>query len=155
MAHFPSSGYRWMSFAITAGRFATSGEKSATPSVPAAVSVGIGTGSSARRISSGSTLEPAVAPVLKALEGGFSRIGPIKREIGLSSRHLSSIDGAQGVDWAALALRYRFPDQAYLVHDFREFAGVTPSAYMSKQTDHRNHMPCDWKRRRVEWNVAG
>jgi len=103
----------------------------------------------------GVPLDPAVAPVLKALEGGFSRIGPIKREIGLSSRHLSSIDGAQGVDWAALALSYRFPDQAYLVHDLRESAGVTPSAYMSKQTDHRNHMPCDWKRRRVEWNVAG
>ncbi|NBB90148.1 MAG: helix-turn-helix domain-containing protein [Spirochaetes bacterium] len=100
---------------------------------------------------SGSTLHPAVSVALKAFRGGSTRIGD---QVGLTPKRfsrvrrfqalLSSIDGAHSVDWAALALRYGFSDQAHLGNDFREFAGVTPSASMSKRTDHRNHIPCDW-----------
>jgi len=128
------------------------------------------------RMRSGSTLHPAVSVALKAFHGGSTRIGPIKREIGLSSRHSSLIHGAQSVDWAALALRYGFSDQAHLVNDFRasphllqsgyivveeprggeygpahrETTGPTRVPYDHPLRDRRFHAD-DWKRRRVEW----
>ena len=44
-------------------------------------------------------------------------------------------------DWAQLALHSGYYDQPHLIHDFREFAGVTPADYKPTRPDHKNHMP--------------
>ena len=45
------------------------------------------------------------------------------------------------VDWAELALECGYYDQAHLSHDFRQIAGMTPSAYLTAATEHLNHVP--------------
>jgi AraC-like DNA-binding protein len=49
-------------------------------------------------------------------------------------RVLGSIDPAEGVDWADVAVAAGYFDQAYMIRDFRQFAGVTPSAYLRRRT---------------------
>ena len=58
-------------------------------------------------------------------------------------------DGA--IDWAALALDCGYFDQAHLIHEFREFSGLTPTAYEAHRTTFQNHVtflqsPDDWRR---------
>ena len=45
------------------------------------------------------------------------------------------------IDWATLALDCGYFDQAHFIHDFREFSGLTPSAWAAQRTDHLNHVP--------------
>jgi AraC-like DNA-binding protein len=45
------------------------------------------------------------------------------------------------VDWTALAIDCGYFDQAHFIHDFREFSGLTPSAWAAQRTDHVNHVP--------------
>ena len=56
------------------------------------------------------------------------------RAIGASSRT---------VDWADLALRCGYYDQGHFIHDFRDFSGLTPAAYLRARTEHLNHVPFD------------
>ena len=44
------------------------------------------------------------------------------------------------VDWVQLALDCGFSDQAHLIHEFRAFSGVTPTAYQAARTEFRNHV---------------
>jgi len=46
-------------------------------------------------------------------------------------------------DWAGIAVDCGYYDQSHFVHDFREFSGLTPSAYFSRQSDlvMANHVP--------------
>lgn len=44
------------------------------------------------------------------------------------------------VDWADLALRCGYFDQAHFIHDFRAFSGISPSAYAERCTGHLNHV---------------
>ncbi len=55
-------------------------------------------------------------------------------------RVIASVNGSS-VDWAELALRCGYYDQAHFVHDFRSFCGLTPAAYLSHRTPHLNHVP--------------
>jgi AraC-like DNA-binding protein len=45
------------------------------------------------------------------------------------------------IDWTTLALDCGYFDQAHFIHDFREFSGLTPSAWAAQRTDHLNHVP--------------
>ena len=47
------------------------------------------------------------------------------------------------VDWADVAIAGGYSDQAHLAHDFREFSGITPGAYLSADRPSVNHVPLD------------
>jgi len=44
------------------------------------------------------------------------------------------------VDWADIALSLGYFDQAHLIHDFREFSGLTPAQYLALRTPFINHV---------------
>lgn len=46
-------------------------------------------------------------------------------------------------DWADIALVHGFYDQSHLVRDFREFSGLTPTAYISAFRGLENYLPID------------
>lgn len=50
---------------------------------------------------------------------------------------------ADEVDWSEVALRCGFYDQAHFIHDFRDFSGLTPSAYLRLRTEYPNHLRLD------------
>jgi len=62
----------------------------------------------------------------------FCRITRFRRVIG-------TLQKAPEVDWAELALDCGYFDQAHFIHDFRDFAGVSPSAYLRQRTS-ANHV---------------
>jgi AraC-like DNA-binding protein len=47
---------------------------------------------------------------------------------------------ATAVDWGDLALDCGYFDQAHLIHEFREFSGLTPTAYEALRTRFQNHV---------------
>jgi AraC-like DNA-binding protein len=44
---------------------------------------------------------------------------------------LKRIDGLANPDWSALAIELGFFDQAHMIHDFSELAGLTPLEYLA------------------------
>ena len=54
---------------------------------------------------------------------------------------LTRLRGMRQVNWADLAVECGYYDQAHLSHDFRQIAGMTPTAYLAAGTDHMNHVP--------------
>jgi AraC-like DNA-binding protein len=47
------------------------------------------------------------------------------------------------VDWSGVAVDGGYGDQAHLVHEFREFAGMTPTAFMAARGPYLNHLALD------------
>ena len=114
-------------------------------------------------------LHPAVACALEAFacRPALATVGDAVSAAGVSARHLIDRFTAQvgltpkrfcrvrrfqraialahkGVaeDWAAIAADCGFSDQPHLIHEFHDFAGLTPSAYLTQRTVHRNHVTC-------------
>lgn len=48
---------------------------------------------------------------------------------------------ANHVNWARIAATLGYYDQAHLIHDFRAFTGLTPTAYLALRGKHPNHVP--------------
>ena len=72
-----------------------------------------------------------------------ARVGvPPKRYARLARfRRVLAAAAAAGdrVDWGLLAHRHRYADQAHLAHDFRELAGIPPSAFRPVSRDSFGH----------------
>lgn len=52
---------------------------------------------------------------------------------------LGAVEDMQDVDWSGVALSAGYFDQAHFIHDFRDFAGVSPSTYLTYRRS-RNHI---------------
>jgi len=99
-----------------------------TRTAPSSVrSVSDATGLSARRFIEVFRREVGMTPKV------FSRLARFRAAV-------STIESASPVDWAATALGCGYFDQAHFIHDFRDFSGMTPSAYLRHRTAGPNHV---------------
>ena len=55
-------------------------------------------------------------------------------------RALAAAERGRQLDWTRIALDCGYFDQAHFIHDFRSFAGITPTAYDAARTQFRNHV---------------
>ena len=63
----------------------------------------------------------------------FCRIRRFQRAVTRAGR-------GQTVDWSLVALQSGYFDQAHFIHDFRAFAGLTPTSYLAARTPFQNHV---------------
>lgn len=54
---------------------------------------------------------------------------------------LRCLDQSQPVDWTGVALTCGYYDQAHFIHDFQALAGLNPTTYLARRTEHFNHVP--------------
>ena len=109
--------------------------------------------------------DPAIAFAVAAFERGASvasvgsRLGWLPKtfvrrfrgRIGMAPKEFSRVRRLQRVlrgvaradepSWAEVAAEHGFCDQSHLIHDFRELAGVTPTAYAPRSASEWNHVP--------------
>jgi AraC-like DNA-binding protein len=64
----------------------------------------------------------------------FSRVRRFQRVIGAIERN------GTPASWAGLAVEHGYCDQAHMIHDFRELAGITPTAYRARSAAAPNHV---------------
>ena len=62
------------------------------------------------------------------------------RRVPRFQRALTRAYQAGDVDWSQVALDCGYFDQAHLIHDFRSFSGLTPTAYRAARTTSQNHV---------------
>ena len=56
---------------------------------------------------------------------------------------VNRVFGRTAVDWVDEALQSGYYDQSHFAHDFREFTGLTPGAYLARPGEFVNHVPLD------------
>jgi AraC-like DNA-binding protein len=76
-----------------------------------------------------------------------------REQVGLTPKLFCRLHRFQGVlrqialdapvDWADVALAGGYCDQSHLGHEFREFSGMSPSAYLASQRTVASHPPID------------
>ncbi|PXV61552.1 transcriptional regulator, AraC family [Dyella jiangningensis] len=81
----------------------------------------------------------------------FGRL--FRRQVGMGPKRYARLMRFRGVvdavyrsaavDWSAVALDGGYGDQSHLVHEFRAFAGMTPTAFMAARGPYPNHLPLD------------
>jgi AraC-like DNA-binding protein len=87
---------------------------------------------------------------------GMSNLSPkrfierFKTTVGVTPKHycrilrfqhaLSHAENGHRMDWTRIAMDCGYFDQAHFIHDFRAFAGITPTGYQDGQTQFRNHV---------------
>jgi AraC-like DNA-binding protein len=113
-----------------------------------------------RRLHAAGTLDPQQAHAVRLLRRRPDRdIADIARDIGWSRKHLADRvrdavgvgprcfrrllrfqaltravgNGAGQPNWAALALDAGYCDQSHMIREFREFSGLTPTAYIARR----------------------
>ncbi len=95
---------------------------------------------------------PAVAAVTDQIGLSSRRfIQVFSEQVGLSPKLFCRVQRFQqvlrvihrgaDVDWAGIALSCGYFDQAHFIHDFKEFSGINPTAYLAAKTEHLNHVP--------------
>jgi len=55
-------------------------------------------------------------------------------------RAVTLVHQGSEIDWAAVALDCGYFDQAHFIHDFKSFAGLTPTGYQAARTSFQNHV---------------
>jgi AraC-like DNA-binding protein len=109
--------------------------------------------------------DPAIAFAAAAFERSrsiaqvASRLGLLPRpfvrrfraQLGLAPKRFSRVRRLQrvlvdvhpggAIDWADVAVKHGYFDQAHLINDFRELTGITPAAYAASVGPERNHVP--------------
>ena len=73
-----------------------------------------------------------------------------KTEVGLTpkrycrirrfQRAVTLVNRGRHIHWPEVALECGYFDQAHFIHDFRSFAGLTPTGYLSARTSSQNHV---------------
>ncbi|MDQ2712630.1 MAG: helix-turn-helix domain-containing protein [Acidobacteriota bacterium] len=109
--------------------------------------------------------DPAIQYAIGGLRGGLplshlvSRLGVSRRtferrfsaQVGMTPKRFARVQRLQRVlrsvrvssspDWCTLAAEHGYSDQAHLIHDFRDLAGITPSGYVPHSSQRSNHVP--------------
>jgi AraC-like DNA-binding protein len=65
----------------------------------------------------------------------FARVRRFQRLLSAAATRLT------GGDWARLAADCGYHDQAHMIHDFRSFAGQSPTEYTPRSPQEHNHVP--------------
>lgn len=58
---------------------------------------------------------------------------------------LHQIRSGEDIEWADIALRCGYFDQAHFIHDFQAFSGLNPGSYFRQQSGYQNHVPLSGK----------
>jgi AraC-like DNA-binding protein len=66
----------------------------------------------------------------------FARIRRLQRVVSAAGSWPGPV-----ADWARLAADHGYCDQSHLIDDFRDIAGITPSAYRPRSAEEHNHLP--------------
>lgn len=109
--------------------------------------------------------DPAIQHAIAALQRGApvsqvaSRLGLLPRtlrrrfstQVGITPKRFARVHRLQRVlravrqsrepDWCVLAAELGYTDQAHLIHDFRDLAGITPEGYKPHSSRRNNHVP--------------
>ena len=99
---------------------------------------------------------------------GVANVGEVVDQLGMSHKHfieqfrrhvgltpklfcriqrfqrvLTELSARRRVEWADVAYRCGYFDQAHFVHDFQNFSGLNPSTYVQDQPEYANFVPVD------------
>jgi len=120
----------------------------------------------ARRLRRADARHAAVNHALHSFAHRARRVADVVDEVGMSQRRfielfsaevgltpkvycrirrfqqaIALLNGRGAVQWADVALTCGYYDQSHMVHDFRDFAGLSPAIYHARRGPFINHVP--------------